>query len=79
MPELMPEVANDTFAYMRPSRKVQRGVDAVVHLAGASIGGRFTQPHKDAVLRSRLALCLATKRVLASGLDLLGIAAPDVM
>lgn len=31
------------------------------------------------VLRSRLALCLATKRVLASGLDLLGIAAPDVM
>ncbi len=31
-----------------------RGVDAVVHLAGASIGGRFTQQHKDAVLRSRL-------------------------
>ncbi len=31
------------------------------------------------VLRSRLALCLATKRVLASGLDLLGIVAPDVM
>ncbi len=31
------------------------------------------------VLRSRLALCLATKRVLASGLGLLGIAAPDVM
>lgn len=31
-----------------------RGVDAVVHLAGASIGGRFTQAHKDAVLGSRL-------------------------
>lgn len=31
------------------------------------------------VLRSRLALCLATKRVLASGLDLLGIVAPEAM
>lgn len=34
---------------------------------------------EGAVLRSRLALCLAVKRVLASGLALLGIAAPDAM
>jgi uncharacterized protein (TIGR01777 family) len=29
------------------------GVDAVVHLAGASIAGRFSQPHKHAVMESR--------------------------
>lgn len=31
-----------------------RGADAVVHLAGASIGGRFTPRHKEAVLSSRV-------------------------
>jgi hypothetical protein len=31
-----------------------RRADAVVHLAGASIGGRFTRRHKDAVLSSRV-------------------------
>lgn len=32
-----------------------RGVDAVVHLAGAPIAGRFTEAHKQRVRRSRVA------------------------
>lgn len=31
-----------------------RAADAVIHLAGAPIGGRFTPRHKEAVLRSRV-------------------------
>ena len=30
------------------------GVDAVIHLAGASIAGRFTDSHRDAVRDSRI-------------------------
>jgi uncharacterized protein (TIGR01777 family) len=37
-----------------PDPRVLEGVDAVVHLAGAPVGGRFTAAHKRAVLESRV-------------------------
>ncbi len=37
-----------------PARDLFDGVDAVVHLAGASIAGRFTDAHKAAIRDSRL-------------------------
>lgn len=37
-----------------PSPELLAGVDAVCHLAGASIAGRFTEGHKQAVRDSRL-------------------------
>ncbi|MFG1791392.1 TIGR01777 family oxidoreductase [Nocardia sp. NPDC049149] len=37
-----------------PAPDLCDGVDAVVHLAGASIAGRFTEDHKRAVLDSRI-------------------------
>ncbi|MEU4361178.1 TIGR01777 family oxidoreductase [Promicromonospora sp. NPDC023987] len=37
-----------------PADDLLRGVDAVVHLAGASIAGRFTQAHRAAVRGSRI-------------------------
>jgi uncharacterized protein (TIGR01777 family) len=41
----------DPFA---PDPAVLEGVDAVVHLAGASIAGRFTSRHKEAIASSRI-------------------------
>ena len=41
-------------AHGRVDAAALRRADAVVHLAGASIGGRFTRHHKDAVLSSRV-------------------------
>jgi hypothetical protein len=38
----------------RPAADLLAGVDAVVHLAGESIAGRFTEKHKRAVLDSRV-------------------------
>ncbi|AEV75053.1 TIGR01777 family protein [Mycolicibacterium rhodesiae NBB3] len=38
----------------RPAAHLLSGVDAVVHLAGASIAGRFTAGHKEAVRDSRI-------------------------
>jgi uncharacterized protein len=38
----------------RPAPDLLGGVDAVVHLAGASIAGRFTQRHKAAIRDSRI-------------------------
>jgi uncharacterized protein len=38
----------------RPAPDLLSGVDAVVHLAGASIAGRFTAAHKQAVRDSRI-------------------------
>lgn len=38
----------------RPDPGLLTGVDAVVHLAGASIAGRFTHAHKDAIRASRI-------------------------
>ncbi|HEY3810486.1 MAG TPA: TIGR01777 family oxidoreductase [Acidimicrobiales bacterium] len=43
------------------------GVDAVVHLAGASIAGRFTRTHKYAVRGSRVGPTSALARVAAAG------------
>ena len=37
----------------RPDARLLEGVDAVVHLAGVSIAGRFSERHKRAVLESR--------------------------
>ena len=37
-----------------PSPSLLDGVDAVVHLAGASIGGRFTEEHKQQIRDSRI-------------------------
>jgi uncharacterized protein len=37
-----------------PDPALLAGVDAVVHLAGASIAGRFTHDHKDAIWTSRV-------------------------
>jgi uncharacterized protein (TIGR01777 family) len=37
-----------------PDPAVFEGVDAVVHLAGASIAGRFTSRHKEAIASSRI-------------------------
>ncbi|MBL0887098.1 TIGR01777 family oxidoreductase [Myceligenerans indicum] len=37
-----------------PATDLLRGVDAVVHLAGASIAGRFTPAHREAVRGSRI-------------------------
>lgn len=38
----------------RPSAELLSGVDAVVHLAGASIAGRFTDSHRAAIRDSRI-------------------------
>ncbi|MDT5243864.1 MAG: uncharacterized protein QOD36_1240 [Mycobacterium sp.] len=38
----------------RPAPDLLSGVDAVVHLAGASIAGRFTDGHKSAIRDSRI-------------------------
>ncbi len=38
----------------RPEPDLLRGVDAVVHLAGASIAGRFTDAHRAAIRDSRI-------------------------
>ncbi|HEY3502695.1 MAG TPA: TIGR01777 family oxidoreductase [Actinocatenispora sp.] len=45
--------------------EVLRGADAVVHLAGASIGGRFTDHHKESVRRSRVVGTRLLARTLA--------------
>jgi len=37
-----------------PAADLLKGVDAVIHLAGASIAGRFTEEHKAAVRDSRI-------------------------
>jgi uncharacterized protein (TIGR01777 family) len=37
-----------------PADDLLQGVDAVVHLAGVSIAGRFTDAHRDAIVESRI-------------------------
>ena len=49
----------------RPDPAVLSGVDAVVHLAGASIAGRFTVAHKRRVRDSRLGPTAALARLMA--------------
>ncbi|NEW29720.1 TIGR01777 family oxidoreductase [Nocardia cyriacigeorgica] len=38
----------------RPDKDLLTGVDAVIHLAGASIAGRFTEEHKRSIRDSRI-------------------------
>jgi uncharacterized protein (TIGR01777 family) len=49
----------------RPDPRALEGVDAVVHLAGASIAGRFTTAHKRRVRESRIGPTAALARVMA--------------
>ena len=49
----------------RPDPGALEGVDAVVHLAGASIAGRFTTAHKRRVRDSRVGPTAALARVMA--------------
>lgn len=46
-----------------PAHDLLRGVDAVIHLAGASIGGRFTAAHRAAVRDSRIGPTRALARL----------------
>jgi len=50
----------------RPDPKALEGVDAVVHLAGASIAGRFTKAHKRRVRDSRVGPTAELARVMAA-------------
>ncbi len=52
----------------RPDPRALAGIDAVVHLAGASIAGRFTAAHKRAVRGSRIGPTAALARAIA-GMD----------
>jgi len=53
----------------RPDPGTLEGVDAVVHLAGASIAGRFTTAHKRRVRDSRVGPTAALARVMADLAD----------
>jgi uncharacterized protein (TIGR01777 family) len=48
-----------------PASDLLDGVDAVLHLAGASIAGRFTQEHKETVRASRIGPTAALAEVAA--------------
>ena len=54
-----------------PDEGVLAGVDAVIHLAGASIAGRFSASHRDAIRDSRVgptsALATVVARMAAAG------------
>ncbi len=51
----------------RPAADLLSGVDAVVHLAGASIAGRFTTAHKAAIRDSRIDPTRRLAEVAAAG------------
>lgn len=51
----------------RPDPELLAGVDAVVHLAGASIAGRFTDAHKRAIRDSRIEPTRRLAALAASG------------
>ena len=50
----------------RPDPRALEGIDAVVHLAGASIAGRFTDAHKRLVRDSRVGPTSELARVIAA-------------
>lgn len=52
-----------------PAPELLAGVDAVVHLAGASIAGRFTDKHRAAIRDSRIAPTRLLARAAASAPD----------
>jgi uncharacterized protein (TIGR01777 family) len=54
-----------TWDPQRPDPRVLEGVDAVVHLAGASIAGRFSEAHKRRVRDSRIGPTAGLARVMA--------------
>lgn len=56
-----------------PAADLLTGVDAVVHLAGASIAGRFTDSHKQAVRESRLGPTRRLAELLANTTDRPGV------
>ncbi len=51
----------------RPAADLLSGVDAVIHLAGASIAGRFTAAHKEAIRDSRIGPTRRLAEVAAAG------------
>jgi uncharacterized protein (TIGR01777 family) len=53
----------------RPDPRALEGIDAVVHLAGASIAGRFTDAHKRLVRDSRVGPTSELARVIATMRD----------
>ncbi|MFI8523017.1 TIGR01777 family oxidoreductase [Promicromonospora sukumoe] len=53
----------------RPAEDLLEGVDAVVHLAGASIAGRFTDAHRAAVRDSRIGPTTALAELAARTTD----------
>ncbi|MGE2713730.1 TIGR01777 family oxidoreductase [Mycolicibacterium litorale] len=53
----------------RPAPDLLSGVDAVVHLAGASIAGRFTAAHRAAIRDSRVELTRRLAEVAGAGSD----------
>ncbi len=57
----------------RPDPAAFEGVDAVVHLAGASIAGRFTDRHKRAIRESRIGPTSALASSMASMNDPPGV------
>ncbi len=52
-----------------PDPSIFEGLDAVVHLAGASIAGRFSEAHKKAVRESRIGPTTKLAQALASVAD----------
>lgn len=52
-----------------PDRGLLSGVDAVVHLAGASIAGRFTGSHRNAILDSRIGPTRRLAQLMADTID----------
>ncbi|BBZ45131.1 TIGR01777 family oxidoreductase [Mycobacterium parmense] len=50
-----------------PDPELLAGVDAVIHLAGASIAGRFTRAHRDALRDSRIGPTRRLAELLARG------------
>lgn len=52
--EGMPVISERRWDPARPAPTLLDGVDAVVHLAGASIAGRFTDEHKRRIRESRV-------------------------
>ena len=55
-----------TWDPVRPDPRMFEGVDAVVHLAGASIAGRFNEAHKRRVRDSRVGPTEGLARVMAA-------------
>ncbi|WP_197374688.1 TIGR01777 family oxidoreductase [Mycolicibacterium baixiangningiae] len=53
----------------RPAADLLSGVDAVVHLAGASIAGRFTASHRAAIRESRIEPTRRLAKLAAAGGD----------